>query len=324
MHLFSYSRYLLPTAILTSLILPLPSSYAKPDISGDLAVFHAGSLSVPFREIAAAFQRIHPDINVLLESAGSRASARKISDLNRNADVMGSADYTVIDSLLIPEHASWNIRFAANEMVLAYTPYSRWAEEITDQNWYQILLKNNIAYGRSDPNSDPCGYRTVLTAKLAETYYEQDNLAGKLLAKDQRHIRPKETDLLALLEAGEIDYVFNYRSVAQQHHLQWITLPDEINLKNPEFSDQYATATVKISGTTPGSFITKTGSPMVYGVTIPKNAPNPAAAVAFVTFLLGKEGLTIMERNGQPTVVPTYSSTYSEIPYPLKRFARDL
>jgi len=292
------------------------------DISGDLVVFHAGSLSVPFKEIARAFNKRYPDVNVLLESAGSRASARKISDLNREADVFGSADYTVIDSLLIPDHASWNIRFAANEMVLAYTDASRRASEISSQNWHQVLLDENIAYGRSDPNSDPCGYRTVLTSKLAEIHYSQTGLASRLLAKDRRHIRPKETDLLALLESGEIDYVFNYRSVAQQHGLRWLALPDEINLKNPRMTSDYARVTVDISGQTPGSVINKVGAPMVYGVTIPTNAPNPSAALAFVTFLLSSEGLLIMEKNGQPALVPSFSDTFDSIPAPLKEFAR--
>jgi molybdate/tungstate transport system substrate-binding protein len=294
---------------------------AEDDVKGDLVVFHAGSLSVPFKEISQAFNKRYPHVNVLLESAGSRASARKISDLQRDADVFGSADYTVIDTLLIPDHATWNIRFAANEMVLAYTDHSRRAGEISVENWHQILLDKNIAYGRSDPNSDPCGYRTVLTSKLAELHYDQAGLASRLLAKDRRHIRPKETDLLALLEAGEIDYVFNYRSVAQQHGLRWLALPDEINLKSPLMAEAYARVKVAISGQKPGTTIDKSGAPMVYGVTIPTKAPNPRAAMAFVTFLLSTEGLSIMEKNGQPSLVPAFSDSFDNIPEALRKFA---
>jgi molybdate/tungstate transport system substrate-binding protein len=293
------------------------------DITGELMVFHAGSLAVPFKEVAREFNTKYPGVRVLLEAAGSRASARKISDLNREADVFGSADHTVIDTLLIPEHAQWNIRFAANEMVLAYTDHSRRAGEIDSENWYRILLDQRVAYGRSDPNADPCGYRTVLSARLAEIHYAEPDLAERLLGKDQRHIRPKETDLLALLEVGEIDYFFIYRSVARQHGLKWVTLPDEINLKSPEMIDRYKQVTVEISGKTPGSVITKPGAPMVYGVTIPDNARNKRAALAFVTFLLEHDqGMAIMERNGQPSLVPAVSDTYENIPDALKRFAK--
>jgi molybdate/tungstate transport system substrate-binding protein len=314
---------LLVISVVGSIFLSAQGAEVDSDISGELMVFHAGSLAVPFREVARAFNREYPGVRVLLEAAGSRASARKISDLNREADVFGSADHTVIDTLLIPEHARWNIRFAANEMVIAYTEHSRRAGEISGENWYHILLDKSVAYGRSDPNTDPCGYRTVLSSRLAEIHYTEPGLARRLLEKDQRHIRPKETDLLALLEVGEIDYFFIYRSVARQHGLKWVTLPDAINLKSPDMTDRYKRVTVEISGKTPGSVITKPGAPMVYGVTIPNNARNPKAALAFVTFLLEQDkGMAILERNGQPSLVPALSDTYENIPDSLKRFAK--
>jgi len=297
---------------------------ADAEISGDLMIFHAGSLAVPFREVTRAFITEYPNVEVSLEAAGSRASARKISDLNREADIFGSADYSVIDNLLIPDHARWNIRFAANEMVLAYTEHSRYADDIRSDNWFRILQKKDVAYGRADPNSDPCGYRTVLTSKLAELHYDTKGLADKILSKDRRHIRPKETDLLALLEVGEIDFVFIYRSVASQHGLKYLTLPDEINLKNPALSDIYKTVSVEISGKKPGTTIKKAGAPMVYGVTIPNKVRNPEAALAFVNFLLEHEkGMRIMERNGQPSLVPAFSDTYAQIPDTLKKFAKN-
>lgn len=315
------SSLIIGAAIAVLVTYPIHSA-SSDEISGDLMVFHAGSLSVPFKEVADAFNKEYPKVRVLREAAGSRACARKISDLDRDCDVFGSADHSVIDTLLIPEYASWTIRFAANEMVIAYTEHSRRAKEINGHNWHEILMDKRIAYGRSDPNVDPCGYRTVLTSKLAEIHYEKPGLAKKLLAKDKRHVRPKETDLLALLEVGEIDYFFIYRSVAAQHGLKWVTLPDEINLKNPDMADTYKRATVEISGKTLGTTIEKVGAPMVYGVTIPKSARNPQAALAFVQFLLEREkGMRIMEQNGQPSLVPSVSKTYASIPPSLQKFA---
>ena len=235
---------------------------------------------------------------------------------------MASADYTVIDELLIPDHAAWNIKFAANEMTIVYHESSRMADRIGADNWHEVLLMENISFGRSDPNSDPCGYRTVLTAKLAEIHYGIDGLAERLLGKDNEYIRPKETDLLALLETNAIDYIFLYRSVAEQHGLEYVILPDEINLKKPELADRYAAVSVEVSGREPGTHITKTGAPMVYGITIPGNAPNPELAVRFVAFLLdGSKGLAIMERNGQPSLVPSPTDTYDRLPEELKGYA---
>ena len=287
-----------------------------------LVIFHAGSLSVPIREMAEVFERENPGVEVLLEAAGSRACARKITDLGRACDVMASADYTVIDELLIPEYSSWNIKFAANEMAIVYHESSRMAEKIGENNWHEVLMRDDVAFGRSDPDSDPCGYRTVLTAKLAEIHYGIEGFAGRLLEKDGEYIRPKETDLLALLESNAIDYIFLYRSVAEQHELDYLLLPDEINLKKPELADLYATVSVEVSGKEPGTYITKRGAPMVYGVTVPSNASNPELALRFVAFLLdGSRGLEIMERNGQPALVPSPTDTYGMLPSELKEFA---
>ena len=290
--------------------------------SQQLIIFHAGSLAVPFKQISEEFNKSHPDVKIIREAAGSRICARKIADLHRTCDILASADYTVIDTLLLPKHADWNIKFASNEMVIAFCNDSRGAGRINKDNWAEKLLQKNVAFGRSDPNADPCGYRAVLTITLAERFYKKSGLADKMLAKDQRHIRPKEVDLLALLEVGELDYMFIYRSVAEQHKLKYIVLPDDINLKKTKFSDLYKTASVRIAGKTPRTFVTKFGEPIVYGVTIPKNAPNRELALTFLTFLLDTDkGGAILEKNGQTSVVPSPTHTFNKLPESLKIFA---
>ncbi|MBN1196204.1 MAG: tungstate ABC transporter substrate-binding protein WtpA [Candidatus Aminicenantes bacterium] len=275
-----------------------------------LHVFHAGSLSVPFREAATAFMAEHPGIDVRLEAHGSRTAARQISDLGRRAEVMASADSQVIRNLLIPDHADWCIDFATNEMVIMYRNDSRHGGEINADNWYRILLRKEVQYGHSDPNADPCGYRTLMTWQLAERYYAAKDpqavgLAGKLrTGMPQRNLRPKEVDLIALLEAGELDYIFIYRSVAEQHNAPFLALPDEINLKSPDHAQRYAAASVRLTGDAPGKWITMRGAPMVYGITLPRNAEHPELGEEFIVFLLGKEGRRIMSRNGQPPVLP--------------------
>lgn len=294
------------------------------DLSGELIVFHAGSLAVPFKEIADSFQEIHPQVKILRESCGSRTCARMISDLKKPCDVMASADYKVIDELLVPEHADWNLKFASNEMAIVFHDKSRGGAEINEKNWPDVLLRKNVSFGRSDPNSDPCGYRAVLTMKLAETFYQKDGLAQKLLAKNQKYIRPKEVDLLALLEANEIDYIFLYRSVAQQHGLKYLLLPDQINLKNPQYSKSYQKVSIELVGKTPGSTTTVFGDPMIYGVTIPRNSPHPQLAQAFVTFLLEENnGAKIMLKNGQPMIREQLgqSAYFNKIPKELQQFA---
>jgi molybdate/tungstate transport system substrate-binding protein len=287
----------------------------------ELIIFHAGSLSVPFREVSEAFNKKYPDLVIKPEAAGSRDSARKISDQGRPCDVLGVADYEVVAELTMPKYTDFNIGFATNELAIAYTDKSRMSKTINSDDWKDILLRNDVSFGRADPNRDPCGYRTMMAFQLAEKYYKQPGLAKKLADKHgMKYIRPKETDLLALLESGEIDYLFIYRSVIQQHALKLLPLPDRINLSAPKYAGFYQQAKVSVTGAAPGEMTVLRGAPIVYGVTIPRNAPNRKMAEAWVAFLLSPEGRSIMEENGQKALSPAPADGYDKLPASLKKF----
>ena len=302
-------RLILGLIILTTLV------YAKQNI----VVFHAGSLAVPFKHIKKAFEVKYPQYNVVLEAAGSRACARKITDIGKPADVMASAAYKVIDNLLIPKYAKFNAHFATNELAIVYTDKSKYANEINSKNWPKILLRPDVKIGHSNPNLDPAGYRAMLVTKLAEIYYKIPGLFKKLLGYDDFYkngeenrnkviIRPKETDLLGLLEAGAFDYLYIYKSVATQHHLKYITLPPQISLKSSKYASFYKKVSFKISGKKPGTWIVKKGSPMIYGITVvqyeDKMPKNKEGAVKFVNFILSPAGQAIMKKDGQGPINP--------------------
>lgn len=290
-------------------------------LNGKLIIFHAGSLAIPVKELVDSFKTLHPGVEILTEAAGSIESARKISELGKPCDIFLSADYKVIDKLLIPDYALWNIPFATNEMVIAYRPEARKSAEMDSVSWTKILLSKDVVYGRSDPDADPCGYRSLLCMQLAENYYKINGFYEKLKKKDNQFIRPKEVDLLAILESGNIDYIFIYRSVAIQHDLKYITLPAQINLGNKEFSDYYEKANISVKGKRPGEAVIQTGEAMVYGFTIPINAPDKMLAEIFAKYLL-ENGLKIMQKNGQPPVINPEIATYKALPEILKPFAK--
>jgi len=291
----------------------------RKDSENQLIIFHAGSLSVPVKAISEAFAKENPETKFFPEADGSRKSARKISELNRNCDIMASADEMVIYDILIPGYANWNIRFAGNEMIIAYTRKSRFSEIITPENWPNILLKPEVAFGRSEPDNDPCGYRTVLLAKLAEEYFDYPGLTEKILQKNREHIRPKEVDLLALLESGTLDYVFIYKSVAIQHKLPYISLPDSLNLSKPELNNWYATATTEVSGKSPKEKTLIKGEAIVYSLTIPHNSPNKELAEKWVEFLVSPEkGGKILLEKGHTLITPS-SSEWEKLPESLKK-----
>lgn len=287
----------------------------------NLIIFHAGSLSIPFKELVEGFNKKYPDILVLRESAGSRVAARKVSELKKPADIVAVADMQVIEDILIPEYTDWYISFATNRMVIAYTDKSKYASEINADNWYKILTRAGVNYGHSDPNADPCGYRALLVWQLAERYYCLPGLYERLQKHcPQRNIRPKETDLIALTQAGELDYHFQYLSVARQHNLKVLTLPPQIDLGSIQYKDFYRQAEVQISDEVPGKMKIQIGAPITYALTIPNNAPNKKMALEFIKFVLSPVGQKIMAKCGQPPIIPTIANDKSKVPITLRKF----
>ena len=290
--------------------------------SGKVLIFHAGSLTVPFAKMEREFEAKYPKVDIVREPAGSRRCARKITDLKKPCDIMASADYTVIDKMLIPDYADWNIRFATNRLVLCYTDNSKYADKINAQNWYEILAKKDVSWGHSDPNADPCGYRTLMVLQLAEKYYKKPGLYQRLInSRPKENIRPKSVELVVLLQTGNMDYAWEYRSVAVQHGLKFVELPDEINLGNYQYDRFYKKAKVVLTGKKPGTTITKKGKSCTYGITLLRNAPNREAAIALLQYILSPEkGLKILKQMGQPPFIPCRVATQREkdgLPAPL-------
>jgi molybdate/tungstate transport system substrate-binding protein len=269
--------------------------------TGPLVVFNAGSLAHPVRELLGAFQRRYPGVRGVHESSGSLEAARKLTELGKVPDVLAVADYGVIEKLLFPRYASWHAAFASNAMVLAYTERSAGAKDVTPEAWWRVLLRPGVRSGHSNPSLDPNGYRTLMVFQLAESHYRQPGLAPRLAAAvPARYIRPKEADLTALLQAGELDYAWSYRSLAKTTGLRWVELPAEINLSDPAKSDRYAVARVRLPGASMrgADSVEFRGEPIVYALTIPAGAPHRATAEAFVRFVFTREGQEILRRSG--------------------------
>jgi molybdate/tungstate transport system substrate-binding protein len=309
--------------LMALLILPLDSESQTPADERELIIFHAGSLSVPLKQIAREYEKKNPGTKILLESAGSLVCARKVTELKKPCDILASSDYFVIDELLIPDYTSWGIRFATNEIVIAFTEKSKYQKEITPVNWMEILQRNDVIYARSDPDADPCGYRTEFTFMLAEKYYKLPGLADKMKIKNKEYIRPKEVDLVALMESNVIDYMFQYKSVALQHNLKYIELPKEINLSDPTKSSIYTSVSTEVAGNKPGNRMKVTGDYINYSVTIIDNAPQKEEAINFLVFMLSAEGQEIYRKNGQEPIIPFSTEQSDKLPPKLLKYLKD-
>jgi molybdate/tungstate transport system substrate-binding protein len=267
---------------------------SSPGRAQELVVFNAGSLARPLRSALDSFA-VREHVTISQESAGSLESARKLTELHKIPDIIALADHEVFPQLLMPGYVTWYAEFATNRMVIAYTARSRFAAELTAANWTSVLLRAGVETGRADPNLDPNGYRTLLALQLAERWYRDPGLAARLVAAiPARNVRPKEADLVGLLQVGEFDYIWSYESIAQAAALSYLKLPPEIDLGDPAQRARYAEVSVRVAGRTPRDSITFRGEPIVYGISIPADAPHPAVAVRFLAWLLSADGQRVL------------------------------
>jgi molybdate/tungstate transport system substrate-binding protein len=305
-------------------------------------LMYAGSLIVPFERLATEFERLHPGVDVLTESHGSIQVLRHVTELGDRFDLAVSADEQLIPPLMYDrvDHetdkpfASWYCTFATNRMVLAISPKSPLAGELTAKTWYRRLTQPDIRFGLADPRFDAAGYRALMLLQLAEREYDdpylfEDMMMGRFtspvtvtrnargvdvievpeILETQRGgnvvLRGASIQLVALLESGDLDCAFEYESVARQHGLQYVRLPPSIDLGEASRRADYRRAEVKLDFQRFASVKPVfRGDVIRYAFTIPANAPDAELAAEFAAFLLGEDGRRILEEDWQPVLTP--------------------
>jgi len=313
----NYSAILLTASWLVS---PTHAQSPQPVI-----IDRAATLTLPFDALAKSL----PDLECRQRSAGSRFLLQSDVDLHQPVDVIALADVSLFEKPVSPAQTTrfpWWAIFAGNEIGIAYTAKSHAADKINATNWPQILLQPDVQTGYADPEADPEGYNTVLAWTLAETFYKLPGFAAKLRAAiPQKNIRGDSTQLLALLSAGELDYAWEYRSVAEQHHLKFLRLPKEINLSDPTLAAIYKTACIDLHHTNPnGQKVAqeKCGRPILYAVAIPTDAPHPQAAEKFVQALYSQAGKSALNQAFQQPLRPQIGGNTTAAPDWLKALAK--
>jgi molybdate/tungstate transport system substrate-binding protein len=268
------------------------SSVATPGI---LSVMNAASITRPVRAVLDSFA-VRTGTKYEMEPGSSLEIARRLTELHRTPDVVLLADPEVFSQLLMPQYVHWYTLFARNRIVLAYTDGSRGARMINTGNWRTVITQPGVEVGRSDPNTDPSGYRTLLAMQLAEEHYRERGLFARLLAAaPERNVRPREADQVALLQANELDYIWTYQNLAENDGLRFVKLPDAIDLGNPADSASYARAATRVLGKRPGNTVTMRGAPILFALTIPVQAENRALAERFVAYMLSADGRRVLK-----------------------------
>ncbi|MGQ3330359.1 extracellular solute-binding protein [Halorubrum sp. FL23] len=204
--------------------------------SPTIAILAAGSLQNAMANgLAPAV-----DVPVEIEAHGSATVARMIAEGQRDPDIVSVADVALFEEPLSPP---WHSVFTSNSVVIAYNPETEGGARLAEagsERWYEPLLDGRVTIGRTDPDQDPLGYRTLFMFELASRYYDDaPNLREQIPRQDQ--IYP-ETSLISQFETGSVDAAIAYRNMAVERDYEYIALPDQINLSNPRYAAEwYAT-----------------------------------------------------------------------------------
>jgi len=202
----------------------------------------------------------HP---VRAEARGSARAARLVASGAKDPDILSLADTALFDGL----DADWYAEFATNELVLAYTTETSGGRRVAAADeWFRPLGRPDVSVGRTDPDLDPLGYRTLFALALATEHYGTDADLRTTVAADSRIYA--ETQLISRFETGAVDAAFAYRSMAVDRGYDYHALPDAVNLGTPAFADRYA----EVAYDLPDGTVVR-GAPISYGATIRRRSP---------------------------------------------------
>ena len=229
---------------------------------------------------------------------GSDALAKLIVGGSINADVFIPVTPGPAMTVLKAGKAQTAVPVARTEMVIAYSPKSKYAQQFADaasgkrgaMPWYHVLQQPGIRFGRTDPMTDPQGRNIIYMFQLAETYYKQPGLVQAVLGDTINTAQIfAEPTVEARLQSGELDAASAYKIQPGPFNLPYINLPDEINLGNQSMHDRYQQATLTLGD--------KTSHPeaLVYYAAVIAGSAHADKASAFVEWLTSAGGQAIFK-----------------------------
>ncbi len=299
------------------------SAAGTPKVSGTASVAYAGSLAnLNEKTVGPAFSKA-TGYAYSGRGAGSRALSQEIAAGEITPNVFESVGAGPIKALA-PKFTHWWVQFAASPIVLAYNPQSRYASQFRAYadgskplaGLFTLLATPGLKLGRTNPNTDPQGVAFIQMLELAQLRYNLpagivDQILGGSRSSGSSAEIFSETALEPRLQAGQLDAASAFLSQAVQLHLDYIPLPDTINLGSPGLAAQYAKASVTLANGT-----VSTGTPLVVDITTIGRSSK--AADAFVAYVLSKTGLAMHKAGGYTLLPLTIGGDRAAVPAGIK------
>ena len=252
---------------------------ASPSQKDPVSVMYAPSLIKTFEEsLGPAFQA-DTGYPYQGEASDRVQIANMILDGLRKPDVFLSAGTIPVMKLInaTDPFADWLIKFGAAEMVIAYSPDSRFFNDLEKARtgeipWYQVLSNPDLKFGRTDTRLNPKGYYMIITAELANKYYNDSGIKQRILGEDRnpkQNLPRRNAQNHSGTRSTRCSSPYKHEAVARG--LPYITLPSEINLANPTLSNFYKISSYTLEN---GKGQTVMGEPIYFSFTIPVTVKN--------------------------------------------------
>ncbi|MDE1178570.1 MAG: extracellular solute-binding protein [Edaphobacter sp.] len=234
-------------------------------------------------------------LDLRAHAQGADAVAQSIVDGSLRADVFLPITATPMMTVLRAGKAETAVPIARTEMVLVYSPKSRFAAQFEaaargQANWWEILQQPGVRIGRSDPRADPGGRNIIFMMMLAAKKYRQPDLVQKVLGDP---LNPQQVgNGQARLQTGELDAGASYRISAISSHLPFITLPADVNLSSLNLHAEHPDLHLTFGERT---FYP---DPLAFYAAALGDAIDRKSADAFVQWLRGSEAQSLFRENG--------------------------
>jgi molybdate/tungstate transport system substrate-binding protein len=285
-----------------------------------LSILGAGSLTPQFPRLASLLANETPGISdpmAAQDYEGSLDIVNAFLDHGAKADVAAVADVRLIPQQLEPKYAGYEVAFGRSPEVLAYDPSLAAFGGISGANWGWKLVNavrsSGVPFGAWNASTDPNGYNEIFSMELQGELYNSSPTAvlshfyegsptSLLKLNPSTAIPEHESDAATLLADGTVAAVITYRSYAVANHLTFVSFNGTVGLNatgSAALADYAALSTTVLTsseGTT-----TVEAAPVIFAVTVPYDAPNPALGAAFVHLLLSPQGSAILSAGGSFT-----------------------
>jgi molybdate/tungstate transport system substrate-binding protein len=313
-----------------------PAATPGATANSTLSILGAGTLTYTFPQVANQLVNETPGISAPAAAQtyeGSLDITTAITTLGAKADVAALADFRLTPQLLEPTYANYEIVFATTQEVLIYNSSLPAFSGVNSTNWGAKLVADvttpgNAKFGVWNASTDPNGYNEIFSMMLQGSMYDNGNLSavygslysgspGAYATPNPATTLPEhESQAATLIKTGVVSAVITYKAVAIQNGLPYVAFDPIVGLlaNNTTALHDYSALSTQIISST-GSLTKVVPAPILFSVTVPLNAQNPALGAAFIHLLLSPQGSAILAEQGAwIPIFPGWSNDPGAVP----------